>query len=96
MSTKELLTLVTRLGRFSKMVLCGDVGQSDIAGPSGFMRFFDLFNDESSRAEGIHCFSFTKDDIVRNGILRHIMEKVEAAPWHNPPKTQHDDWRPAS
>jgi phosphate starvation-inducible PhoH-like protein len=93
MSTGEILTLVTRLGRFSKMVLCGDPGQSDIGRMSGFMKFFDLFNDSSSREQGIHCFSFTRDDIVRNGILRHIMEKVETAPW-NTAKANPDDWRP--
>lgn len=80
LSVGELLTLITRLGRFSKMVLCGDQTQSDLNGKSGFMKFFDLFNDESSRTQGIHCFSFTREDIVRNGLLRYVMERVENMP----------------
>lgn len=74
---KELTTLISRLGRFSKIVILGDAGQSDINGKSGFIKMFDLFNDEASRIQGIHCFSFTKDDIVRSGILRYIMERIE-------------------
>lgn len=96
LDVKEMLTLITRLGRFSKMVLCGDAMQSDINGRSSLMKFFDLFNDESSREKGIHCFSFTRDDIVREGLLRHIMERVESAPWHNVAKPHPDDWKPSS
>jgi phosphate starvation-inducible protein PhoH and related proteins len=76
-SKKELITILTRLGEFSKLIICGDPNQSDINGSSGFMPMFDLFNDESSRENGIHCFSFTKEDIVRSGILKYIVEKLE-------------------
>lgn len=74
---KELTTAITRLGQFSKMVILADPAQSDVNGHSGFMPFFDLFNDEVSREQGIHCFSFTKADIVRVGILRYICERIE-------------------
>jgi len=74
---KELTTLVTRLGQFSKMIVAGDKEQSDINGRSGFTKFCDLFNDETSRIQGIHYFAFTKDDIVRSGILKYIVERLE-------------------
>lgn len=80
LTRKEMTTTITRLGQFSKMIFVGDDSQSDINGQSGFMPMFDLFNDDSSRAEGIHCFSFTKDDIVRSGILRYICERLEGLP----------------
>ncbi len=92
MDAKELLTLITRLGRFSKLVLCGDNLQSDINGRSGFMRFFDLFNDDESRKRGIHCFSFTREDIVRNGLLAYVMERVENM---GATKPHGQDWQPA-
>lgn len=76
--TKELTTILTRLGKFSKLIVCGDPMQSDINGKSGFLKMFDLFNDEESCKNGIHCFAFTKDDIVRSGILRYIVERLEA------------------
>lgn len=75
---KELTTLVTRLGQFSKMIVAGDKDQSDINGRSGFARFFGLFDDDVSRSHGIHCFTFTKEDIVRSGILKYIVEKLES------------------
>ncbi len=77
---KEMTTAITRLGKFSKIVFVADPDQSDINGKSGFMPMFDLFNDEASRAQGIHCFSFTKDDVVRSGILKYICERLESMP----------------
>lgn len=86
LDTKELTTLITRLGQRSKLVICGDAGQSDINGKSGFMKMFDLFNDEESRGHGLHCFSFTREDIVRSKVLRYIMERIEGA--YSPPKSE--------
>ena len=76
-TVKELTTVMTRIGRYSKMVILGDPGQADINGASGFLPLFDWFNQPSSQAEGIHCVSFTNDDIVRSGVLRHIAERLE-------------------
>lgn len=85
-TVKELTTAITRLGQFSKMIVLADPSQSDINGKSGFLPMFDLFNDSTSRGQGIHCFSFTKDDIVRSGILRYICERIEGMkkPPHEP------------
>ena len=88
---KELTTGLTRIGRFSKMIVCADPNQSDINGKSGFLPMFDLFNDEESRKNGIHCFSFTKDDIVRSGILRYISERIEN---HNANHPKHEPMFP--
>lgn len=73
---KELVTALTRLGQYSKMVIIGDSAQADIHN-SGFMDLFDLFNQPSDQEQGIHCISLNKNDIVRSGILRHIIEKIE-------------------
>lgn len=73
---KELTTLITRLGENSKLFICGDFMQSDINGKTGFKGMFDLFNDESSKAQGIECFSFGAMDIKRSKILKFIIEKL--------------------
>jgi len=86
LNTKELTTLITRLGQFSKMIICGDPMQSDINGSSGFAKMADLFNDEESRGHGIRYFSFTRDDIVRSVTLRYIMERLERG--YTPPKPE--------
>lgn len=74
---KELVTVLTRIGMFSKFVIVGDTFQSDLNGHSGFKQMFEIFNNEESIKEGIVCVKMEKEDIVRSGILRYIMEKLE-------------------
>jgi hypothetical protein len=75
-SKKELVTLLTRVGENAKIFLSGDLMQSDIRS-SGFSRFLDCFDNEESRAKGIHVFKFDKSDIFRSEILKFIVEKIE-------------------
>ena len=74
---KELTTLITRLGKNSKLFICGDFMQSDINGRSGYSGMFNLFKDQESRENGIHCFSFNKDDILRSELQKYIIGKLE-------------------
>lgn len=74
---KELTTVITRIGEFSKFVFVGDTFQSDINGRSGFKKMYDYFNDTESMSQGIFVFKLEKEDIVRSGILKFILEKIE-------------------
>jgi len=76
---KELFTLITRVGEFSKVFILGDPEQSDINGKSGFIKMIGHFDDEESRQNGIHVFKFTEDDIVRSGLVQFIIKKVKKA-----------------
>jgi phosphate starvation-inducible PhoH-like protein len=78
LTKKELITLLTRIGEFSKLFLCGDPQQSDINGRSGFKPVFDLFNDDESKEHGIYTFEFTEDDVLRSALVRFIVRKVKA------------------
>jgi phosphate starvation-inducible PhoH-like protein len=73
---KELTTLMTRLGEGSKLIICGDPMQSDINGKSGFADMYSLFNDDESKAQGIHTFHFGAQDILRSKILKFVIEKI--------------------
>lgn len=75
----ELITTITRIGKFSKFFILGDPMQTDLKhkDQSGFKPMFDLFNDELSQKEGIYCVEFTKDDIMRSELLKFIVEKLE-------------------
>ncbi len=75
---KELTTALTRIGQYSKLIVIGDDRQSDINGASGFLSLFDWFNQPSYQEQGIYCVSLTKDDILRSGILRVIVDALEA------------------
>lgn len=74
---KELTTLMTRLGRGSKLIICGDPMQSDINGRSGFADMYSLFNDEESKEKGIHTFHFGPEDIKRSEILKFVISKIQ-------------------
>ena len=77
MTFKEIFTLITRTGEFSKMFILGDPDQSDINGKSGFLKMLSFFDDEESRANGIHVFKFEENDIVRSGLVQFIIKKVK-------------------
>lgn len=72
-STKELITLMTRIGENTKLFICGDAMQSDIGAKSGFMKIYNLFNNEESEKNGIYCFEFSEEDIMRSQILKYIV-----------------------
>lgn len=69
----EITTILTRFGRNSKFIICGDAKQSDIR-DSGFIDVYNLFNTEFSRKNHIHCMRFDTSDIVRSPILKHITQ----------------------
>jgi len=74
---KELTTLITRVGEFSKVFVLGDPEQSDINGKSGFLKMMKAFDDEESRKNGVFIFEFTDDDIVRSGLVKFIIRKLK-------------------
>lgn len=76
-TTKELITLITRIGENTKLIICGDSMQADINGKSGFNPIKDLFSDEASEKQGIYNFEFDYKDIKRSEILKYIVKKLE-------------------
>ena len=77
LTKREITTIMTRFGRKSKYIICGDCNQSDIR-QSGFKDVFDRFNNEESEAQGIFTAKFGLNEIVRSKILRFICKKLEA------------------
>jgi len=77
MTQKEIITLLTRTGEFSRVFVLGDPDQSDIGVKSGFTKVMNVFDDEESREQGIHVFRFTEEDIVRSGLVKYIIKKIK-------------------
>jgi len=106
-SRREIHTLMSRIGEFSKVFLCGDPEQSDLpAGKSGFNKVFDLFNNEESREQGIFCMELGEEDIVRSELCKFITHKFKelqlAVQAEEANKQQHhkenshkDAWKPS-
>lgn len=74
---KELTTAMTRIGEHSKMFIIGDRMQSDINGKSGFGTMMQIFANEESEKNGIKIVRFGIEDIMRSGICKFIVEKIE-------------------
>ena len=73
-SKKQMLMAVTRIGRNSKMVINGDVSQSDDHS------IINGLSDAMERLRGIGGIGFAElrpEDIVRNPLISHIIERYE-------------------
>lgn len=73
----ELTTILTRFGRDSRYIICGDGNQSDIS-KSGFDDVLERFDKQESVDNNIHTFEFGESEIVRSKILRHICKALDA------------------
>ena len=92
-SKREIHTLMSRIGEFSKVFLCGDPEQSDLpVGKSGFDKIYNLFNNEESKEHGIFCMELTEEDIVRSELCKYITHKFKELITNEQPK---DTWRPS-
>lgn len=70
---KQMKMLLTRLGTGSRMVLTGDITQSDLETrhQGGFQYAYDLFE----RDPDVGTIQLGQDDVVRNKIVGKIIEK---------------------
>ena len=73
----ELDTIITRVGQDSKIVFCGDFGQTDLVkqnernGLHDFLRILE-------EMEEFNCLEFTIGDIVRSGFVRsYLINKIK-------------------
>ena len=67
-STENMRTIMTRLGKDSKMIFLGDERQQDSRGHNGLTFLMDHFQG----IEEIGCVQFNKSDVVRNPLIAKI------------------------
>jgi phosphate starvation-inducible PhoH-like protein len=68
---RQLILFVTRMGETSKVIICGDVEQYDIAkNQSGLNDFIKILNG----IKGATQFNFEREDIVRSKILIELTD----------------------
>ncbi len=77
-SKAQMLLLLTRIGKNSKIILTGDERQSDLR-TNVTQGFSDAINRliNKKKINKIVEIKMTKDDILRNGIIRDIIEAYE-------------------
>lgn len=74
----EFGTLLTRIGKFTKMIVCADPSQSDLPfnKQGAFEKIVKLFSCEESKQMGVHHFHFTEDDILRSELCKFVVKKI--------------------
>lgn len=70
MTFHEINSVVTRLGKNSRLIICGDIGQNDLvtkkSEQSGFNRMIEVTN----RMDDFDTINFTRNDIVRSKFVK--------------------------
>ena len=72
-SPAQMKMFLTRIGENAKVVINGDIKQSDIYGRNGLEDAIAKL----SGVPGVHIHSFERSDIVRSGLVRHILDRYE-------------------
>ena len=73
----QLRMLMTRIGKQTRLVMAGDLSQSDLnMRDTHFAEIINRLRNPDLHPE-IAIVQFTKDDIVRNGLIRWIEERLE-------------------
>lgn len=72
-STAQMKMFLTRIGEDCKVVINGDIEQSDIRGANGLADAVHRLGGLSS----VHIHHFEREDIVRSGLVRDIIDCYE-------------------
>lgn len=70
---EQIKMFITRMGSGSKVIVNGDVKQTDIRNKSGL----GIAIDKLSTIKGIGVCRLTRDDIQRNGIIAEVLRALE-------------------
>lgn len=76
----EMKTILTRIGKYSKFIVCADPTQSDLPlnKQGGFMKLFNHFKDsEEAQKQGIFCVEFDSSDIQRSALCAYLVGELE-------------------
>lgn len=72
-SPEQIKMFLTRIGAYSKYIICGDLNQTDVKGTNGLAdavhRFYDM--------EEVGICSFDKADIVRHKLIGKLLDRYE-------------------
>lgn len=77
MNYHELSTITTRVGEYSKLIVCGDLKQDDLASKgkksdvSGYKQYLDTISRMPNGMVGV--VNYTVEDIVRSGLVKQFL-----------------------
>lgn len=74
-TVKQMKMFLSRIGEGSKMIINGDIKQTDL--PRNIMSGLEDAVQRFARKKGFSAVEFTRDDIVRHGIVRTVIDAYE-------------------
>ena len=77
-SFREIVTVLTRIGKYSRCVITADPMQTDLKNGNrgGFEKIYHVFDNKESKEKGIHTFEFSEEDIVRSELTKFIVSRL--------------------
>jgi phosphate starvation-inducible protein PhoH and related proteins len=72
-SPAQMKMFLTRIGENCKVVINGDIKQSDIRGLNGLEDAINLLDE----MDDVYIHEFEREDIVRSGLVRDIIDRYE-------------------
>ena len=75
---KEIITILTRMGRGSRCFVLADPMQTDLYGNKvgAFENISKIFSDDESYYMGVRTFKFTEEDIMRSALTKFLVRKL--------------------
>lgn len=72
---EQLRMFITRIGQGSKMIINGDIGQSDLT--KRLRGGFNYCIERLTNLDGVGIVELTSEDIIRHHLISHILERLE-------------------
>lgn len=72
-TVRQMKMFLTRIGRNCRVIINGDVNQTDLCGTSGLEDALDRFSETNN----IGIVEFTWEDVVRSAIVKDILKAYE-------------------
>ena len=76
-TVNQMRTLLTRIGRNSKIVLTGDLAQCDLSignGMADFLKRYQLYCEDNDTTENIRVVELGDTDVVRSNLVKTMLD----------------------
>lgn len=85
----QMLMLLTRVGMGCKMVITGDLKQSDLIGKNGLSDFIEKYRTRTRDYGDIRLVELTSNDVERSLVVKNILELYNSSPPHRGNNEEH-------
>lgn len=76
-TVNQMRTLLTRIGKDSKIILTGDLAQCDLStgnGMADFLKRYQLYCDDNNPSHRVRVVEFHDEDVVRSDLVKTMLD----------------------